>query len=89
LRRLGEIAHLFTDAGAILITTASDLDDYELDMLTALNEPNETVVVNIGQCRLTRRTPDLQIPDIKDRQHAMVQIETMFCTKNYFMDYQI
>jgi len=89
LRRLGEIAHLFTDAGAILITTASDLDDYELEMLTTLNEPNETVVVNIGQCRLTRRIPDLQIPDINDRQHAMVQIETMLCTKNYFMDYQI
>ena len=30
LQKLGEIAHMFTDAGLILITTVSELDDFEL-----------------------------------------------------------
>ncbi|MDO8301849.1 MAG: GTP-binding protein, partial [Sedimentisphaerales bacterium] len=36
LRRLGEMSHLFTDAGVILITTVSSLDDYELKMIKTL-----------------------------------------------------
>ena len=33
LRRLGETAHLFTDAGLIVITTIADLDDFELETI--------------------------------------------------------
>jgi adenylylsulfate kinase-like enzyme len=89
LRRLGEVAHLFTDAGVILITTVSDLDDYELEMLTTLNEPNDTVVVNIGDCQLTRRSPDLQIDDINDRENAILKIKTSLGAKNYLIEYQV
>ena len=89
LRRLGEVAHLFTDAGVILITTVSDLDDYELEMLTTLNEPNDTVVVNVGACRLTRRAPDLQIDDINDRENAMLKIKTALSAKNYLIEYYV
>ena len=89
LRRLGEVAHLFTDAGVILITTVSDLDDYELEMLTTLNKPNDTVVVNVGTCRLTKRTPDLQIDDINDRENAMLRIKSALSTKNYLIEYYV
>lgn len=89
LRRLGEIAHLFTDAGVILITTASDLDDYELEMLTTLNKPNDTVVVNIGDCRLTQYKPDLQIDDIRDRENAIQKIKSALAAKNYLIEYYV
>ena len=89
LRRLGEVAHLFTDAGIILITTVSDLDDYELEMLITLNEPNDAVVVNVGDCQLIRRTPDLQIDDVNDCENAMLQIKTALGAKNYLIDYQV
>jgi bifunctional enzyme CysN/CysC len=87
LRRLGETAHLFTDAGLIVITTIADLDDFELETLDALNQPGELVVVNIGEVQLSRRQPDLVLdradPDALSDLHALLQ------EKQYIQDYQI
>ena len=89
LRRLGEVGHLFTDAGAILITTATDLDDYELQMLETLNKPNDTVVVNVGTCRFNRRLPDLQIDKIDDRDSVIQKIKSALSAKNYLIEYYV
>ncbi|MBI4978074.1 MAG: adenylyl-sulfate kinase [Spirochaetes bacterium] len=43
LRRLGELAHILTDAGLIFITTTDRIDDYERELLKTLNEPNEVL----------------------------------------------
>jgi bifunctional enzyme CysN/CysC len=87
LRRLGETAHLFTDAGLIVITTIADLDDFELETLDALNQPGELVVVNIGEVQLSRRQPDLVLdradPNALSDLHALLQ------EKQYIQDYQI
>ncbi|MDD4889794.1 MAG: GTP-binding protein [Phycisphaerae bacterium] len=64
LRRLGEVSHLFTDAGLILITSVSDLDDDELDIIATLNQPNDMVIVTVGESELSRRKPDLRLPAI-------------------------
>ena len=61
LRQLGEMARVLTDAGLILITSISDIDDYELNMLKALNRPNKTVVVNVGQNRFSGEEIDLSL----------------------------
>ena len=89
IRRLGEISHLFTDAGIVLITTVSDLDNHELEMLKTLNEPNDTVVVNVGLCRFTGRVPDLQINDIEDREDAMRKIKEMLSARKYLPEYNL
>jgi len=87
LRRLGETAHLFTDAGLIVITTIADLDDFELETLDTLNQPGELVVVNVGEVQLSRRKPDLVLdkvdPDALSALHALLQ------EKRYIQDYQI
>jgi bifunctional enzyme CysN/CysC len=87
LRRLGETAHLFTDAGLIVITTIADLDDFELETLDTLNQPGELVVVNIGEVQLCRRKPDLVLdkvdPDALSALHSLLQ------QKQYIQDYQI
>jgi bifunctional enzyme CysN/CysC len=87
LRRLGETAHLFTDAGLIVITTIADLDDFELQTLDTLNQPGELVVVNVGEVQLSRRKPDLVLdkvdPDALPALHALLQ------EKQYIQDYQI
>jgi len=89
LRRLGEIAHLFTDAGIVLITTASDLDDHELEMLAKLNEPGDTVVVNIGPCRFNNREPDLQINDIGSQKDVIIKIKEMLSEQKYLPEYNL
>jgi len=87
LRRLGETAHLFIDAGLIVITTIADLDDFELQTLDTLNQPGELVVVNVGEVQLSRRKPDLVLdkvdPDALPALHALLQ------EKQYIQDYQI
>ncbi|MDE2223514.1 MAG: 50S ribosome-binding GTPase, partial [Candidatus Omnitrophica bacterium] len=49
LVQLGELAHLMTDAGLILITSIAEIDQYELDMLKKLNNPNRSFVIQVGQ----------------------------------------
>lgn len=87
LRRLGEVAHLFTDAGAIFITTVSDLDDHELDLIDALNQPNELVVINVGASRFTRRKPDLQLDQVTI--DALRQIHSLLQDRNYIIEYHL
>lgn len=59
LQQLGEMAHILTDAGLILITSISDIDDFELNMLKTLNRPGKTVVVNVGENRFCDGEIDL------------------------------
>jgi bifunctional enzyme CysN/CysC len=47
LRRLGEVAHLFTDAGVIFITAVPGLDEAELQLLETLAKPADVLVVNL------------------------------------------
>ncbi len=56
LRRIGELAHLFTDAGMILITSIPDLDLFEKDIIETLNSPYETVLINYGSKKFNERS---------------------------------
>ena len=48
LRRLGEVAHILGDAGQIVITTVTDLDPAEAEILRILNEPDDMLVIRVG-----------------------------------------
>jgi len=87
LRRLGETAHLFTDAGLIVVTTIADLDDFELQTLDTLNQPGELVVVNVGEVQLSRRRPDLVLDKVGP--HALSALHALLQQKRYIQDYQI
>jgi bifunctional enzyme CysN/CysC len=49
LTRLGDLARVVTDMGTLLITTVTDADDFDMDKLKRLNEPNEIFVINMGE----------------------------------------
>ena len=87
LRRLGETAHLFTDAGLIVIATIADLDDFELQTLDTLNRPGELVVVNVGEIQLGRRKPDLVLDTVDP--NALLALQSLLQEKQYIQDYQI
>jgi bifunctional enzyme CysN/CysC len=89
LRRLGEISHLFTDAGLILITAVSDLDDYELEIIQTLNSPNDLLVVSIGESRLSRRQPDLQLASASQVATAIGEIQALLQSRNYLPEYYL
>ena len=89
LRRLGEMSHLFTDAGLILITTVSGLDDYELEMINLLNQPNDCRVINIGANHFSKSTVDLQLDDLDDLKDAVTKIKTLLAAKKYLIEYYL
>jgi len=64
IQQLGEMAHVLTDAGLILITSISDVDDYELEILKALNRPHKTIVVNIGDNQFSEGFVDLTLSKV-------------------------
>ncbi len=57
LRRLGETAHLFTDAGAVFIASLAGLDDTERQVLEALSRPADVLTVGIGPTELATSVP--------------------------------
>jgi len=89
IRQLGEISHLFTDAGMILITTVSNLDDYELETINTLNKPNDCRVINIGLNRFSKTNVDLQIDNLNDVISAVVRIKELLTTKKYLIEYYL
>ena len=89
LRRIGELARILTDAGLIFITTIDDADDYDIETLKLLNEPNDILVVNLGENGFSRFQPDLQIPALENLGDAVNQVAALLKTKEIITDYQI
>ena len=77
LRHLGEMSHILTDAGLILITSISNVDQYELDMLKALNRPNQTVIVNVGENTFSQDYVDLLLQANENPQSAAQKISDL------------
>jgi len=77
LRQLGEMSHILTDAGLILITSISNVDQYELDMLKALNRPNQTVIVNVGENPFSQDYVDLILKANENPQSAAKKISDL------------
>lgn len=74
LLQLGELAHLMTDAGLILITSVTDIDEHELKMIRTLNRPNPTFVVNVGENRFNAQDIDLNLPENEESEAAVKKI---------------
>ena len=49
IRELGELARILTDSGQIFITSITDLDAYEAEILGLLNAPSELLIVAAGE----------------------------------------
>lgn len=74
IKQLGEIAHILTDAGLILITSVSDVDEYELQMLKDLNRPNPAIVVSVGENPFSQELVNLSLPLNEEPAAAVAQI---------------
>ncbi len=61
IRQIGELARIFTDSGQIFITSIFNLDDYEAEKLKLLNQPNEILVINIGESSFNSFKADANI----------------------------
>ncbi len=89
IRRLGEMAHLFTDAGQILISTVSDLDDAEAKFLQALSEPMQVLAITVGQSLLDQFPVEWNFRPNEDPLQAVEKIREILRKKDVIPDYYL
>ncbi|NTW10068.1 MAG: adenylyl-sulfate kinase [Chlorobiaceae bacterium] len=89
LRRIGELARIFTDAGLIFITTIDDADDYDIETLKQLNEPNEILVISTGEHGFSRYEPDFQLPCGEDVDEAVREVARLLKKREIIIEYEI
>ncbi|HPH94716.1 MAG TPA: GTP-binding protein [Anaerolineaceae bacterium] len=75
IRRMAEVAHLFLDAGMILIVTAVELSHADLQIIHTVTGADMTRVVWVGE-KTTDLNEDLWLPDdIDDAEAAAQQVQ--------------
>ena len=89
IRQLGEISHLFTDAGLILIATVSNLEEYELNILKTLNNPGQTLVVGVDSVTLEKNNLDLALASNSDKEDPAALIAALLTQRNYLPEYYL
>lgn len=83
IRRLGELARIFTDAGLIFITNILGMDQYEIEILKALNQPNEILVIDLDELL---QPGD---PACEDLRVQLELVEKLLYQKDVLLEYYI
>jgi bifunctional enzyme CysN/CysC len=74
LRRLAEVAHLLLDAGLILIVTAIELTQEDLDLIQTTIHTDKIETIWVGEKVTSNISWDLNIPSAEDHEMAVHKI---------------
>ncbi len=85
LRRLAEVAHILLDAGVILIVTAIELTQEDLELIKTTVHPDKIETIWVGEKVTTDIAFDLKIPTIKDPEAAIQEIIAMLQEKGILL----
>ncbi len=77
LRRLAEVANLMLDAGAILIVTAIELTQDDLELIKTTVNPRQIETVWVGNDITTDIKYNLHIPKFKDEVESAMKIKAL------------
>jgi bifunctional enzyme CysN/CysC len=80
LRRLAEVANLMLDAGVILVVTAAELTQEDVELIKTTVEPDRIEIVWVGESRTTDIVPDLTVGD-PDAPEAVDQVKRLLQEK--------
>ena len=80
LRRLAEVANLMLDAGVILVVTAAELTQDDVELIKTTVEPDRIEIVWVGDTRTTDIVPDLMVGD-PDAPDAVDQVKRLLQEK--------
>lgn len=89
IRRLGELARIFTDSGQIFITSLANVDEYDIKALKLLNTPNEILTVQLGENRLAGFKPDVTVDAGGDIGRGVEETCALLKQKQVIQDYVI
>lgn len=77
IRRLAEVSHLFLDAGIILVVTAVEFTQSDLDLIRVPVNPDSIITVWAGPKISTDIEVDVQITDPADVEAAVSEIKSV------------
>lgn len=89
IRRLGELARLFTDAGQIFIASVAGADAYDLQTLELLNRPHEILVIRLGPDAAAEAPAALVLDETTAPERGAEQVCALLKAKHVITDYQI
>ena len=81
LRRLAEVAHILLEVGIILIVTAIELTQEEMELIGAIVSPDRIETVWIGEQVTTGVEHDLKIPSAADLDRAVDMVKNLLQEK--------
>jgi bifunctional enzyme CysN/CysC len=81
LRRLAEVVHLILEAGLIVIATAIELTQEDLEEINTVINPDNIEVIWIGKKVTTDIQYDLKIPKTEEFMSAVETVKKMLCEK--------
>jgi bifunctional enzyme CysN/CysC len=77
IRRLAEVAHILVDSGLILIVTAVELTQEDLQILKTIIDPNKIETIWVGENLTTDLHFDLKLVDKDQAEHSVIQIKRL------------
>jgi bifunctional enzyme CysN/CysC len=81
LRRLGEIANILLDAGALLVVTAQELTQEDLEIIKTAVDPERIEVIWVGDQVTTDITCDLVLGDLEAESDGADRIKRLLQDK--------
>ena len=81
VRRLAEVAYIMLDAGSILIVTAIELQQEELDIIQTTVAPDQIVTVWKGKAGREKLDTDLNIPEKENIEFSVRQLKALLMQK--------
>lgn len=84
VRRLGEVAHFFLDAGLIVLATASNLNDEELMLLQTVTDRGSILIVNVGSNEFRHGIVDLNLNEKDSVSQNAQKVFSFLASQNVF-----
>jgi bifunctional enzyme CysN/CysC len=81
LRRLAEVANLMLDAGMILIVSAQELTQEELDLIKTTVDPGRIETMWVGDRGTSDLTADLSLSELEGDEQNVERIRTLLLQK--------
>jgi bifunctional enzyme CysN/CysC len=77
LRRLAEVAHILLDAGMILIVTAIELTEEDLDLIAPIINPDRIQIIWVGENVSTDIVYDMKVSPTEDLEKSVDAVKAM------------
>lgn len=89
VRHLGELGRIIAESGQVFITTASDLDDFDVETLRILAAPGEVLVIQVGPSSFTGFQPSFVMGENEQLDSAIEKIGAFLKQKEILLEYYL